>query len=71
MSNAVPVKLLPSPTKEPVNEPVMCDDATAELFVKLSTVVLPVFKVDVPLSIFPKPLEMAPVPNVPTDVIPV
>src|SRR6056300_1674825 len=64
-----PVKPEPSPTKEPVKEPVMCDAATDESLVNVSTVALPVFKVDVPLSMFPNPLEIAPVSNVPTDVI--
>ena len=47
----------------------MCESATSELFVKLSTVALPVFKVDVPLSMLPKPLDIAPAFNVPTLVI--
>src|SRR6056300_438088 len=64
-----PVKPEPSPINEPVKEPVMCDAATDESLVNVSTIALPVFKVDVPLSMFPNPLEIAPVSNVPTDVI--
>ena len=68
MSNPVPVNPVPSPTNEPVKEPVKCESATAELFVTLSSVALPVFKVDVPLSMFPKPLVIEPASNAPTVV---
>ena len=51
---------VPSPVNEPVNEPVIFESPTAELFVKLSSVVFPAFNVEVPISIFRNPLDIAP-----------
>ena len=56
-------------TNEPVKEPVILLFATDESLTKLSTVALPVLSVEVPLSMFPKPLVIEPASNAPTSVI--
>ena len=61
-------KFVPSPTNEPENEPVTLLPATLESLTNVSTVVLPAFKVLVPMSIAPNPLEMAPEFRVPVVV---